>query len=402
MAHQSDICPCMRRNNSSSNCSSASSSSSGTLSLPKDAGSIRTFPATEPEDYCRPTLSVQTQLEETQRLAVILDRDCWKSDKDSQKCDSWGCETLFSIWERKHHCRKCGGIYCQACSSKTMPLLDTSRMKFIHPPANIPMPLLAVSSPTGGLVPSRVCDDCYAYLNNQPIPSVTLIREAAATALPTRPSPLRTSTPSVDSVPSLSHSPSGSSSNASSQQLCYPAGTTFVKKPRHLRRSHTSASSRSKGPSPIVARRDSLNARSPSPALTAPQTRASPVPQVPVPMSLQPAQPVDYSSLGVLAEYPLKISSKGCKASGAAFWNPKLARRIESPIRYEAPDPRRPLYVQLKEQEDLYNTDEEEDDSVPAIPRRKLLTRDYFQVRPGDCTFGAPHEQREPEHVSTF
>ncbi|KAG8962203.1 hypothetical protein FRC00_010088, partial [Tulasnella sp. 408] len=94
MAPHSD-CPCMRRSGSTSNCSSASSSSvssssSSSRRLSSSAGSLRVFPSTEPEDYCRPTLSVNTKLNESQRLAVLLDQSLWKRDSDADECDSLG------------------------------------------------------------------------------------------------------------------------------------------------------------------------------------------------------------------------------------------------------------------------------------------------------------------------
>eukprot|EP00026_Physarum_polycephalum_P010258 Phypoly_transcript_10414.p1 GENE.Phypoly_transcript_10414~~Phypoly_transcript_10414.p1 ORF type:complete len:357 (+),score=73.21 Phypoly_transcript_10414:41-1072(+) len=38
----------------------------------------------------------------------------WMSDGDAVFCPL--CSTTFSIFTRKHHCRKCGNIFCDACS----------------------------------------------------------------------------------------------------------------------------------------------------------------------------------------------------------------------------------------------------------------------------------------------
>ncbi|KAF8564384.1 hypothetical protein P879_08765 [Paragonimus westermani] len=39
----------------------------------------------------------------------------WVRDDDASACV--GCHREFSISNRKHHCRNCGGIFCGNCSS---------------------------------------------------------------------------------------------------------------------------------------------------------------------------------------------------------------------------------------------------------------------------------------------
>ncbi|KAI7906319.1 uncharacterized protein BX663DRAFT_189153 [Cokeromyces recurvatus] len=45
-------------------------------------------------------------------------RNHWKPDAIANHCDYLGCSTTFGLFERRHHCRKCGDIFCaQHCSN---------------------------------------------------------------------------------------------------------------------------------------------------------------------------------------------------------------------------------------------------------------------------------------------
>ncbi|RXN27786.1 RUN and FYVE domain-containing 2 isoform X1 [Labeo rohita] len=61
----------------------------------------------------------------------------WLKDKDATHCKL--CEKEFSISRRKHHCRNCGEIFCNACSDNELPLPASPK-------------------------PVRVCDTCHALL----------------------------------------------------------------------------------------------------------------------------------------------------------------------------------------------------------------------------------------------
>ncbi|TMS39849.1 hypothetical protein L596_006316 [Steinernema carpocapsae] len=69
----------------------------------------------------------------------------WEKDSDVESCKS--CNVQFSYSRRKHHCRNCGSIFCQACSNARVRLPSSSK---------------AV----------RVCINCYNHLKNRQI-SVT-------------------------------------------------------------------------------------------------------------------------------------------------------------------------------------------------------------------------------------
>lgn len=49
------------------------------------------------------------------------------------------CEKEFDELDQKHHCRACGGGFCEGCSSKTRPVPERG----------------------WGDEPVRVCDKCY-------------------------------------------------------------------------------------------------------------------------------------------------------------------------------------------------------------------------------------------------
>ena len=40
--------------------------------------------------------------------------DHWCKDEGSEEC--LGCKVKFTIYERRHHCRACGKLFCSSCS----------------------------------------------------------------------------------------------------------------------------------------------------------------------------------------------------------------------------------------------------------------------------------------------
>ncbi|CAF0973189.1 unnamed protein product [Rotaria sp. Silwood1] len=69
-----------------------------------------------------------------------LNQRRWLNDDDINACMK--CNQTFSVTQRKHHCRNCGNIFCDSCSSKTA--------------------IVAASSKK----PQRVCDQCYKDLTS--------------------------------------------------------------------------------------------------------------------------------------------------------------------------------------------------------------------------------------------
>ena len=69
----------------------------------------------------------------------------FKEDSSVTACEA--CAKTFSAFRRRHHCRACGGIFCNACSTKRC----------------------EVAGQRDGL--RRVCDDCFDQLNPSAVPA---------------------------------------------------------------------------------------------------------------------------------------------------------------------------------------------------------------------------------------
>lgn len=47
--------------------------------------------------------------------AQLTSRSKWVPDHQVNNCTQ--CQDVFSFLNRKHHCRRCGGIFCGRCST---------------------------------------------------------------------------------------------------------------------------------------------------------------------------------------------------------------------------------------------------------------------------------------------
>ena len=68
----------------------------------------------------------------------------WQKDSEVHTCQS--CHTKFGVFTRKHHCRKCGGIFCDDCTEGRAVLDNPLEEKG--------------PSPKRGVKDCRVCNDC--------------------------------------------------------------------------------------------------------------------------------------------------------------------------------------------------------------------------------------------------
>ena len=57
---------------------------------------------------------------DTHAAAVLVHGFRWKHDSEKAACE--GCGKEFTFVRRKHHCRRCGGLFCDACSSRKLDL----------------------------------------------------------------------------------------------------------------------------------------------------------------------------------------------------------------------------------------------------------------------------------------
>lgn len=234
-----------------------------------------------------------------EHLAVLLPKHLWKvgavshldiipisnanaihlqPDSRAAFCETIACQKRFSLLERRHHCRKCGGIFCATCSSRTTSLLDTSNLDFIHPPRGISIAQFA--SPISALYIARVCNACYEQLHGLSTSHSSEVSHAAQRS-------------SIDTAPLPAPPPlSCCTSPRSSSIILTPPESQPI--------------------SPVIAaiRRPSF--------LCEPQSR----------ISLQ--APADYPEIpkattpsGELDAYPLRVRSEVCKRTGGGRWTPK-------------------------------------------------------------------------------
>ncbi|XP_011878410.1 PREDICTED: RUN and FYVE domain-containing protein 2 isoform X1 [Vollenhovia emeryi] len=79
----------------------------------------------------------QQQQQQQQQSALQEGSVTWANDRMVTQCK--GCSREFNMTRRKHHCRNCGNIFCNACSDNTTVLPNSTK-------------------------PVRVCDECYVFL----------------------------------------------------------------------------------------------------------------------------------------------------------------------------------------------------------------------------------------------
>ncbi|KAH8658690.1 hypothetical protein BGZ60DRAFT_382820 [Tricladium varicosporioides] len=56
------------------------------------------------------------------KVTALPTRDHWKPDSESTICDEPTCTRYFTYFTRRHHCRRCGNIFCDLHSMYGIPL----------------------------------------------------------------------------------------------------------------------------------------------------------------------------------------------------------------------------------------------------------------------------------------
>ena len=82
----------------------------------------------------------------------------WVDDSKASNC--YNCETEFSMFNRRHHCRYCGKIFCHTCSSKTIHIPKYLK-KFNTTEHKRDWNLLHIFNNDNTKIRERVCDSCY-------------------------------------------------------------------------------------------------------------------------------------------------------------------------------------------------------------------------------------------------
>ncbi|OAQ70482.1 zinc finger domain-containing protein [Pochonia chlamydosporia 170] len=88
------------------------------------------------------TLDGEWKLDSFPEVSGLPTRLHWKPDAESTVCDDPTCKRTFNYFVRRHHCRKCGNIFCDWHSSAVLPLDQNARF-----------------NPRAG--PSRTCNHCF-------------------------------------------------------------------------------------------------------------------------------------------------------------------------------------------------------------------------------------------------
>lgn len=84
---------------------------------------------TQTETLSSPPLQDLSRTPTATSLSGEVTKQHWKPDSSSSTCTA--CHSTFTVFDRKHHCRRCGGIFCALHSRYTVPLSCTAEFSVI-------------------------------------------------------------------------------------------------------------------------------------------------------------------------------------------------------------------------------------------------------------------------------
>ncbi|KAJ8655477.1 hypothetical protein O0I10_008763 [Lichtheimia ornata] len=166
-----------------------------------------------------------THDDESEHTVLDTHRRVWEADRHASECRR--CNRRFNFLVRRHHCRRCGLVVCDRCSSHRIRLPPN---EIIQDPAVDPShyPLIAMH-------PQRVCDACVRL----PIKEVPSSSSSNTRRRATAPVTMRRSGSSqslMSECPVCGHDLLGMAKKDQENhlQMCLNAGSPPVRPPRYL------------------------------------------------------------------------------------------------------------------------------------------------------------------------
>ncbi|KAJ1857302.1 hypothetical protein GGH12_005340 [Coemansia sp. RSA 1822] len=103
-------------------------------------------------------------------MRQCLPESAWEPDEATQTCRQ--CSRRFTLFVRRHHCRRCGLLFCDTCSAQRALLALPTRAESGHPNAHdddTPLArLVGARSTHWRFRDHRVCDPCYQTVARLP------------------------------------------------------------------------------------------------------------------------------------------------------------------------------------------------------------------------------------------
>jgi len=97
------------------------------------------------------TFGILAGTQARQAVSSFFGEAKWQKDSEVHTCHE--CHTKFGVFTRKHHCRNCGNIFCNKCTTKRITMSN---------------PLTEKGTPAVGEVKDcRVCDVCHELLSKR-------------------------------------------------------------------------------------------------------------------------------------------------------------------------------------------------------------------------------------------